>query len=126
MKHVIKSKNAPIPIGPYSQGILTNNTLYISGQIPINPDTNLLIKEDIKKQTKQVMTNIGNILSEAGMGFENIVKTSIFIKDMSIFEQVNEAYEKFFNSDFPARETIQVSGLPKNADLEISVIAQIF
>jgi 2-iminobutanoate/2-iminopropanoate deaminase len=122
MKKIISTSNAPKPIGPYSQAVLVDNTLYVSGQIPVNPATGSFDPE-IKVQTNQVMKNIEAILLEAGLGFENIVKTSIFIIDMNNFAQVNEVYGSFFKSDFPARETVQVSKLPLGVDVEISVIA---
>ena len=123
MKKIIYSPDAPKPIGPYSQAVLINDVLYISGQIPVNPQNGLLIKDDIKLQTKQVMENLQAILKEAGMNFKHIVKTSIFITDITNFPQVNEVYGSYFSEDFPARETIQVSKLPMNADIEISMIA---
>ncbi|NVO02632.1 MAG: RidA family protein [Bacteroidetes bacterium] len=122
MKKIISTPKAPKPIGPYSQAVLVDNTLYVSGQIPVNPETGSFDPE-IKVQTNQVMKNIEAILLEAGLGFENIVKTSIFIIDMNNFAQVNEVYGSFFKSDFPARETVQVSKLPLGVDVEISVIA---
>jgi 2-iminobutanoate/2-iminopropanoate deaminase len=120
---VIKTLNAPAPIGPYNQAIHAGNTLYVSGQIALNPKTGDLTTGDIKLETKQVMENIHAILMEAGFGFENIVKTSIFLFDMNDFTQVNEMYGSFFKDNFPARETVQVSRLPKDVHVEISVIA---
>ena len=123
MKKVINTLKAPTPIGPYSQAILTNDTLYISGQIPMNPETNVIVTENAKAQTKQVMENLKQILLEAGMDFSNVVKTSIFLTDMNQFADVNEVYGTYFQKDFPARETVQVCKLPKNVDVEISLIA---
>lgn len=123
MKKIINTTKAPAPIGPYSQAVLDNNTLYISGQIPMNPETNDLVMENIKAQTKQVMENLKQILMEVGMNFSDVVKTSIFLTDMNNFSDVNEIYGTYFKKDFPARETVQVSKLPKNVDVEISMIA---
>jgi 2-iminobutanoate/2-iminopropanoate deaminase len=123
MKKIIKTNNAPQPIGPYSQAILSGNMLFASGQIAINPKTGDLVMSDIKAETKQVMENIKNILAEAQMDFSNIVKTSIFLSDMNNFASVNEVYGSFFHSDFPARETVAVSGLPLGVNVEISVVA---
>ena len=123
MKLIINTTKAPAPIGPYSQAILESNTLYISGQIPVDPDTNELVTQSIKAQTKQVMENLRQILLEANMDFSNAVKTTIFITDMQFFNEVNEIYGSYFSKDFPARETVQVSKLPKNVDVEISMIA---
>jgi len=123
MKQVINSKKAPAPIGPYSQGILTNGMLFVSGQIPTDPLTGELLQGDIKKQTKQVMSNLLAILTEAGMDFLNVVKTSIFLSDLGNFNVVNEVYATYFKDNPPARECIQAAKLPRNADVEISVIA---
>ncbi len=123
MKKVINTTNAPAPIGPYSQAITAGGFVFVSGQIPIDPSTGELISENVKAETKQVMENIKAILSEAGLGFNHIVKTSIFLTDMQSFAQVNEVYGTYFTDQFPARETIQVAALPKNVNVEISVIA---
>ncbi|MDB4902747.1 MAG: yabJ 2 [Mucilaginibacter sp.] len=123
MKKVINTTNAPAPIGPYSQAISAGNFVFVSGQVAINPGTGELILEDIKTETKQVMENIKSILIEAGIDFSNIVKTSIFLKDMQSFSEVNEVYGTYFKDHFPARETVQVAGLPKNVNVEISVTA---
>ena len=123
MKKVINTQNAPAPIGPYSQAIAAGNFVFISGQIPANPSTGEIVSGDIKAETKQVMENIKAILTETGLGFSNIVKTSIFLTDMQSFAQVNEVYGTYFTDQFPARETVQVAGLPKNVNVEISVIA---
>lgn len=123
MKHIINTDNAPAPIGPYSQAVASGNFVFVSGQIPVNPFTGEIISSDIKAETNQVMENIGAILSAAGIGFDNIIKTSIFLTDMQSFAQVNEAYGTYFKDKFPARETVQVAALPKNVNVEISVIA---
>ncbi len=124
MKKVITTPNAPAPIGPYNQAILTGNTLYISGQIPMDPATGNLIEGDIKKETAQSMENLKAILTEAGMTFENVVKSSIFVKDMHQFAAINEVYGAYFNAETaPARETVEVSNLPKFVNVEISMIA---
>jgi 2-iminobutanoate/2-iminopropanoate deaminase len=123
MKTVINTNNAPAPIGPYSQAIAAGGFLFVSGQIPINPATGELVLDDIKTETIQVMENIKAILIAAGVDFTNIVKTSIFLKDMQNFAQVNEVYGTYFTGEYPARETIQVAALPKNVNVEITVIA---
>jgi len=125
LKTIINTDNAPAPIGPYSQAVIAGNFVFVSGQIPINPSTGELVLDDIKTETKQVMENIKAILIEAGIDFSNIVKTSIFLKDMQNFAQVNEVYGSYFKDQFPARETVQVAGLPKNVNVEISVTAVI-
>ena len=123
MKKVINTNNAPAPIGPYSQAISAGNFVFVSGQIPMDPSTGDIVSENVKAETKQVMENIKAILSEAGLGFDHIIKTSIFLTDMQTFAQVNEVYGSYFTNQFPARETIQVSALPKNVNVEISVTA---
>ncbi len=124
MKKIINTQNAPAPIGPYNQAVLYGNTLYISGQIPIDPKTGNLVENDIKKETKQSMENLKAILIEAGMTFENVVKTSIFLNDMTQFSQVNEVYGTYFDTETaPARETVEVANLPKFVNVEISMIA---
>ena len=123
MKKIINTPNAPAPIGPYNQAILLNNMLYTSGQIAINPETNELVLSNIKEETKMVMENLKAVLAAAEMGFENVIKTSIFISNMDNFAQINEVYGSYFTSDFPARETVEVACLPKNVNVEISVIA---
>lgn len=122
-KTVITTKSAPAPIGPYNQAILVNNTLYISGQVCIDPTSNNLKNKDLQEETHQVMQNLKSILHEAGMSFNNVVKTTIFLTDMNRFSEVNEIYGKYFEGDFPARETVQVSALPKFVNVEISMIA---
>src|SRR5690349_4070534 len=123
-KKVINTADAPAPIGPYNQSILTGNTLYISGQVCIDPQTGQLLNGSIQEETHRVMQNLQAILKEAGMGFNDVVKTTIFITDMKRFAEVNEVYEKYFTSSasnviFPARETVQVSALPKFVNVEI-------
>jgi 2-iminobutanoate/2-iminopropanoate deaminase len=122
-KEIINTSNAPAPIGPYNQAVLTGNLLFISGQVALKPGTGELAMNDIIEETHQVMQNLKAILTEASMDFSNIVKTTIFLSDMNLFGQVNEIYGKYFNGDFPARETIAVKGLPKNVNVEISMIA---
>ena|ERR1035437_1023116 len=123
MKKIIKTIKAPAPIGPYSQAVMINGFLYVSGQLAINPETNEVIWEDVRQETKQVMENLKTILNEAGFGFDNVVKTTIFLTDMEIFPLVNEVYGSYFTSAFPARETVAVLALPKGVRVEISVIA---
>ncbi len=123
MKKIINTEKAPKPIGPYNQAVMKNNTLYVSGQIPMNPATSELVKGDVKEQTRMVMENLKAILHEAGMDFSNVVKCSIFISDMKDFPLINEIYGTYFKEDPPARETVQVAGLPLNVDVEISCIA---
>ncbi len=124
MKKVINTSEAPAPIGPYNQAILVDNMLYASGQIAIDPFTGSLVLENIAKETKQVMTNIQGVLNAAGMDFTNIIKTTIFISDMNNFIEINEVYGKYFEEgDAPARETVEVSRLPKDVNIEISFIA---
>lgn len=123
MKKIINTPKAPAPIGPYNQAVLLNNMLYTSGQIAINPTTNELVLSNIKEETKMVMENLKAVLAAAEMGFENVIKTSIFISNMDNFAQINEVYGSYFTSDFPARETVEVACLPKNVNVEISVIA---
>ena len=122
-KQIIQTNSAPAPIGPYSQAIRTGNLLFVSGQVALKPGTNDLANTDIIEETHQVLKNLKAILAEAGMDFTNIVKTTIFLSDMELFSQVNEIYAKYFDGAFPARETVAVKGLPKNANVEISVIA---
>ena len=124
MKEIIKTKNAPAPIGPYNQAIKAKDTLYISGQIPLIPSTMELFSGTIKEETELVMESLKAILNEAGMNFENVVKTTIFIDDMDNFHNVNEVYGKYFNNESaPARETVAVKTLPKSVRIEISMIA---
>ena len=122
-KKIIYTSNAPDPIGPYSQAVKVGTMLFISGQIAMKPGTSEIIIDNIQMETQQVMNNLNAILREAGLGFANVIKTTIFLKDMSLFTFVNEVYGKFFETDFPARETVAVKGLPKDVNVEISMIA---
>ena len=123
MKQVIYTKEAPDPIGPYSQAIQAGNMLFLSGQVAIDPDSNELIAGGIHQETEQVMKNIEKLLEQSGYSFSEVVKTTIFLSDMRHFADVNKVYGSFFKGDFPARETVAVLGLPKNANVEISVTA---
>ena len=123
MKSIIFTEKAPAPIGPYSQAVQTGNMLFISGQIPIDPETNELISGTIKDEAEQVMQNLGALLLQAGVSFDHEVKTTIFLSEMNHFGDVNEVYGSYFKSDYPARETVAVLGLPKNVNVEISLIA---
>ncbi|WP_370173394.1 RidA family protein [Leeuwenhoekiella palythoae] len=124
MKKIISTTNAPAPIGPYNQAVFAGDTLFVSGQIPLDPKTGELVSGDIAAETKMVMQNLEAILTEAGLTFENVVKSSIFLSDMNSFTQVNEVYGTFFNEETaPARETVEVANLPKFVNVEISVIA---
>ncbi|MEO6136382.1 MAG: RidA family protein [Ginsengibacter sp.] len=122
-KKIIKTAGAPDPIGPYSQAVKAGNLLFISGQIAMHPGTTNLAEGTIAEETKVVMHNLKAILEEAGLQFKNVIKTTIFLKDMSLFAEVNAEYGKYFESDFPARETVAVKGLPKDVNVEISMIA---
>ena len=122
-KIIINTKNAPAAIGTYSQAVLVDKTLYCSGQIAINPKNNLIINSSIKEETEMIMKNIFEILSSAQMNFDNIVKCTIFLKNMDDYNEVNKVYSKYFKSDPPAREAVEVSKLPKNVNVEISTIA---
>ncbi len=122
-KIIVKTEKAPKPIGPYSQAVWHGNTLYLSGQIALNPLSDSLVVENIEDETTQVMENIKGILTSQGLDFTNIIKTSIFLINIDDFNQVNTVYGKYFSTGFPARETIQVAKLPKNVNIEISVIA---
>ena len=123
MKKAIDIPNAPKPVGSYSQAILNNDTLYISGQIPLDPISQKLELDSIKKATLQVMSNIQALLNAAGMTTEHVIKCSIFLKDMNDFSEVNEIYSSYFSGTFPARETVQVAKLPLDVPIEISCIA---
>ena len=123
MKKVISTQKAPKAIGPYSQAILSGNTLYCSGQISINPETGELILSSISEETHQVMKNILEVLKAAEMDFSNVVKCSIFMKDMGQYSEINDVYASYFSENPPAREAVEVSVLPKNVNVEISVIA---
>jgi 2-iminobutanoate/2-iminopropanoate deaminase len=124
MKKIIYTENAPAPIGPYNQAVLVGNTLYTSGQIALNPQTMELVLDDIGTETKQVMENMKAVLAAAEMTFENVIKTSVFIMNMEDFSRINAVYGAYFNeATAPARETVQVACLPKNVNIEISMIA---
>ncbi len=122
MKTIITSKNAPAPIGPYSHAVQFGNMLFVSGQVGKHPLTGELMLADIKTETTQVMENVKAILTDAGMDFTHIVKTTIFLTDMNDFASVNEVYGSYFKGEYPARETVQVSKLPLNVNVEISVV----
>jgi len=122
-KEIINTTNAPAPIGPYSQAVKAGNMLFISGQVAFIPGSDTLVLDNITVETAQVMKNLEAILTEAGINFGNVVKTTIFLSDMGLFAAVNEVYAQYFTQDFPARETVAVKGLPKNVNVEISMIA---
>lgn len=122
-KKIIRTENAPAPIGPYNQAVMYGDTLYVSGQIALDPKTGELVQDDIQTETKMVMENLKAVLAEAGMDFSNVIKSTIFLMDMGQFALVNEVYDNYFGENPPARETVQVAGLPKGVNVEISVIA---
>ena len=122
-KQIIQTNKVPAPIGPYSQAVIANGFLFASGQVAFDPVTGELVMDSIQSETKQVMENIKAILDEAKISFDHIIKTSIFLSDMQLFGQVNEVYGNYFNSDFPARETVAVKTLPRNVNVEISITA---
>jgi 2-iminobutanoate/2-iminopropanoate deaminase len=124
-KEIIKTDDAPAPIGPYNQAVKSGNMLFISGQIALVPGSDQLITDNVADETTQVMKNLKAILTTAGMDFSNVLKSTIFLSDMSLFANVNEVYGEYFTSDFPARETIAVKGLPKGVNVEISMIASL-
>ncbi|APG61359.1 RidA family protein [Christiangramia salexigens] len=124
MKKIIETKNAPAPIGPYNQAVFAGNTLYISGQIALDPNSGELKTDDLEKETAQVLDNLSAILEAAGLNLKDVVKTSIFISDMNNFAKINEVYSRYFESEnAPARETVEVANLPKFVNVEISAIA---
>jgi 2-iminobutanoate/2-iminopropanoate deaminase len=123
MQKIIKTDNAPAPIGPYNQAVKANGFLFVSGQIPTDPKTGEIVKGSIEDETHMVMKNLQAILSEAGIGFSQVVKASIFISNMDDFAKINAVYGSYFTDNFPARETVQVARLPKDVNVEISVIA---
>jgi 2-iminobutanoate/2-iminopropanoate deaminase len=124
MKKIIFTDKAPAPIGPYNQAVLIGNTLYTSGQIAINPNTGELVLDDIETETKQVMENMKAVLEAAAMAFENVIKVTIYIMDMNDFARINGVYGSYFDENSaPARETVQVAGLPKGVNVEISMVA---
>lgn len=122
-KEIITTNNAPAPIGPYNQAVKAGNTLYVSGQIALDPVSGELVGASLAEEAHQVLKNVGAILAAAGYGFDDVVKTSIFLRDMNDFAAVNEVYGTYFTASEPARETVAVAGLPKNVKVEISVIA---
>ena len=123
MNTVINTTDAPAPIGPYSQAVIANGFLFLSGQVAINPETGELTQSSIKEETHQVMRNIKAVLLEASYEFDDVVKTTIFLSDMNLFAEVNEVYGSYFDKTFPARETVAVKGLPKGVNVEISMTA---
>ena len=122
-KQVVKTVNAPAPIGPYNQAIKANGFVFLSGQVAFDPATGALVQDNIAAETHQVMKNIEAVLKEAKLSFEHIVKTTIFLSDMTLFAEVNEVYGTYFNGDYPARETVAVKGLPRGVNVEISMTA---
>ena len=122
-KQIIKTDKAPAPIGPYNQAISANGLLFISGQVALIPGSDEMRIESISAETEQVMNNLKSILPEAGLTFKNVVKTTIFLKEMNLFSEVNSVYGSHFTDQFPARETVAVKGLPKDVNVEISMIA---
>lgn len=122
-KQIIKTDKAPMPIGPYSQAVKVDNLLFLSGQVAMKPGTNELINGDITAEATQIMENLKGVLNEAGLSFEHVVKTTMYLADMNLFGAVNDVYGSYFNGDFPARETVAVKALPKGVNVEISMIA---
>ncbi len=122
-KQIIKTDKAPAPIGPYNQAVKANGMVFLSGQVAFVPATGELELSSIPAETHQVMKNLQSVLEEAKLSFEHVVKTSIFLSDMSLFAQVNEVYGTYFKGDYPARETVAVKGLPRGVNVEISMIA---
>ncbi|MGP8217162.1 MAG: RidA family protein [Bacteroidia bacterium] len=125
MKTIITTKNAPNPIGPYSQAVKSGNLIYVSGMVAKDPVTGNMITDNIQNETRKVMENLRGVLVEAGSKLDNVVKTTIFLTNMDDFAKVNEVYGSFFSGNYPARETVQVSRLPLNVNVEISVIAEV-
>lgn len=123
LKEIINTTKAPAPIGPYSQAVKAGNLLFLSGQIALVPGTDSLALDNVTVETHQVMKNLQAVLSEAGIGFDNVVKTNIYLSDMGLFGEVNEVYGQYLSGNYPARETVAVKGLPKNVNVEISMIA---
>jgi 2-iminobutanoate/2-iminopropanoate deaminase len=124
-KQIIRSDQAPSPIGPYNQAVKAGGFLFVSGQIALHPASGELVMHNLESETRQVMENIRSVLAQAGVSFDSIVKTSIFLSDMAHFARVNDVYASYFSGEYPARETVQVAGLPKNVNVEISVTAYI-
>jgi 2-iminobutanoate/2-iminopropanoate deaminase len=123
MNQIINTNNAPAPIGPYSQAVIANGFLFLSGQVAINPESGEVIQSSIAEETHQVMRNIKAVLLEASYELKDVVKTTIFLSDMNLFAEVNDVYGSYFESNFPARETVAVRGLPKGVNVEISMTA---
>ena len=124
MKKIINTTTAPAPVGPYNQSVMVGNLLFVSGQIALNPESGELVMDSIESETHQVMKNLGAILSEAGMNYENIVKASVFVSDMNNYSKINAVYATYFDeATAPARELVEVANLPKFVNIEISVIA---
>jgi 2-iminobutanoate/2-iminopropanoate deaminase len=123
MREAVRTEKAPAAIGPYSQAVRMGNLLFCSGQIPLDPATGELVSGDVAAQTRQVFANLGAVLSEAGAGFEHVARTTVYLADMNDFAAMNAVYATFFNAPAPARSTIQAAGLPRNARVEIDVIA---
>jgi len=123
LKQVIQSHNAPEAIGPYSQAIKVGNTLYCSGQIALNPQTGELVTDTIENETRQVLENLGAVLQEASMDFSNVVRVTVYMKDIENYSKINQVYAQYFTQNFPARAAVQVANLPKNVNVEISCIA---
>ncbi len=125
-KRIIQTDKAPAPVGPYNQAVMTGNLLFVSGQIAIDPETGDLVTSDIESETRQVLRNIGAILKAAEMGFENVIKASVFVSDMNNYSRINSVYAEFFDDAVaPARELVEVANLPKFVNVEISVIATV-
>jgi 2-iminobutanoate/2-iminopropanoate deaminase len=126
MKQIVKTPNAPLPIGPYNQAVISNGTLYVSGQIAIDPATGELVLDSIEAETHQVLNNLKAIVEAAGSSFERVLKASVFVRDMNMFSRINAVYMEYFNPETaPARELVQVVELPKFVNIEISVIAEV-
>jgi 2-iminobutanoate/2-iminopropanoate deaminase len=126
MKRIIHTNQAPAPIGPYSQAVAFGETLYVSGQIALDPQSGTLNMDTLEQETEQVMQNLKAVLAAAGADFSNVLKSTIFLSDMKLFADVNAIYARYFNENPPARETVQVAGLPKGVNVEISVIAGLY
>ena len=123
-KRSISTKNAPEAIGPYSQGIISGDIIFLSGQIGVDPETGEMVEGGVLNQSMQIFSNINNVLKEAGCSFDNVIKATVFLKSMDDFKKVNEIYSKFFSLPYPARSAFEVARLPLNADIEIEVIAR--
>jgi len=124
MKEIINPKTAPVPIGPYSKGVKCKGFIFVGGQLPVDPKTEKIVEDDIKEQTKQSLKNVKAILEAAGSSLEKVVKTTVYLKDLNDFNDMNEVYKQFFNKDFPVRATVQVARLPRDALIEIEAIAE--